>query len=193
MSRQIAFFILILLLFNSCDNKKLMQKEQTKMVICGYSDIFQDFIDTLDVLIKRIDSTNYIYKSRSLDENKWSFELKFELEKDTVKVITEGNWNKKDEVYKAIDRKAVKLYYYGNRYYFVYKILRYSPAVDSEGLIFWSPEFGIILERSLTWRSFGRFEYLSDDSKNEIIRHLCFLIMNDNKFYNEPNWEEKYK
>jgi hypothetical protein len=189
MLRQFALSTLFLILFPSCDNKEMEKTEQMKMVVYFYSSIFQDRIDTSDVLIKRIDSTNFIYKSKPPDENKWSFELKFEL-KDTIKVLTEGNWNKIDEVYKFIDRKGFKLYYYGNSYYFVYKILNYSYAIDSEGLIFWSPEFGIILERSLTWRSFARFEYLNDESKNEIIRHLCFSIMNDKEFYNQPDWRK---
>ena len=161
------------------------------MVVFCYSMNLQDNIDTIDVLIIRKDSSNYIFKSKSPDENKWSFELKFVLA-DSEKVITEGNWNKRGEIYRVIDRKGFRLYYYGSKYYFVYKILNYSYEADSQGLLFWSPEFGIILDRSLTWRSFVRYEYLNDESKNEIIRHLCFSIMNDKEFYNEPDWEEKY-
>ena len=188
MLRQIAISFIFLLLLTGCGKKETERKDQNRMIVYSYYSNLQDDIDTFDVLIENRDSVTYYYKSKDPEDTKWSYELKIKIE-DSVKVTSEGDWNKKGEVYKAIDRRGVKLYFYGNRYYFVYKILHYSYAIDSQGLTFWSPEFGIILARSLTWPSFVRYEYLNDEFKNQIIRHLAFSIITDKQFYNEPDWE----
>jgi len=162
------------------------------MIVYTYYKNFQDLIDTIEVDVKRIDSVNYVVRWRSPGEINWDFDIKLILNDSTI-VIPEGNWNTTGNIYKCIDRRAYKLYYNGDRYYFVYRILHYSSAIDAEGLTFWSPEFGVILGKSLAWGSFVRFEYLNDESKNSIIQHLCYSIMNDKEFYNLSDWEEKYK
>jgi hypothetical protein len=188
MIRKTVISFIFLLQMTNCGKKEPQINDQNKMIVYSYYMNLQDNIDTIDVLTGNRDSI-YFYKRKNTTETEWLYELNIEL-KDPVKV---DNLNYSGETLQMIDRKEVKLYFYNNRYYFVYKILHYSYAIDSEGLIFWSPEFGIILTRSLTWPSFDRFEYLKDDLKNQIIRHLAFAIISDQQFYNEPDWVDKYK
>jgi hypothetical protein len=192
MIKQIILSSIIIIYLSNCNNKKTVANESTKMVVYRYDSHSQDFIDTIVVNIDRIDSSNYSYKFKSPNSDKWSFELKLRID-DSVLVIPEGNLKTEEVMFICVDRKMVRLYYNGDKYYTIYKILRLPHAIDSQGLIFWSPEFGIILERSLTWKTFIRFEYLKDETKNNIIRHLNYSIMHDNVFYNLPDWEEKYK
>ena len=83
-----------------------------------------------------------------------------------------------------IDIKTVVLDVPDKQHFHVYKVLNRGKGIDSGDLSFFTKEFGLILQKPLYWRSIRRVEYLNDDRKNNIIRHLCFIIMRDTDFFN---------
>lgn len=189
MLKQISFSIIVLLILSSCRNTSNENNDISKMVAYSYNKNYQYSIDTIDVLIDTKDSITYTFRQKSTKKNDWQLELKI-LIGDTLRIIKEDKQDTGGEIYKYIDAKVMWFYNYDNRPYCVYRILYTSGAMDSEGLLFWSPEFGIILGKSLAWKTFVRYEYLNGETKNEIVRHLCYLIINDKEFYNLPDWDK---
>jgi len=180
-----------LCVLTNCDTKKSESNLNNHMIVYGYDSRSQDYMDTIEVSLKSIDSTSYSYKHKAPDKTEWSFEFDILLN-DSVIVLPEGSLQRDNVSLICVDSKQVKLYYNDKKYHIIYKILHFSPAIDSQGLFFWSPEYGLILEKSLTWRTFVRFEYVNNEANNQVIRHLCYSIMHDKDFYNLPNWEEQY-
>jgi hypothetical protein len=69
-----------------------------------------------------------------------------------------------------------------DRKYTVFKFASKPFAIDGCVTHFWAPEFGIILTRSATWKSFRKLK-TNNDSLNKKIHLLTELIYQDTKFY----------
>jgi len=184
--KQISIIIGFFILLSNCAEQQPIKQDKSKMIVYLYDSNSQDYTDTIDVSITAIDSTHYLYKRKDIKKKDWARELKIDLNRLVVSsVAKENNWKDTNII---VDRKWIKLPYNGNKYFFVYKILVFAYAADSQGLIFWTPEYGIILERSLTWRTLVRYEFLENDARNEIIRHLGYLVLRDKEFFNLDDW-----
>ncbi len=174
--------ILLAIIIIGCKQTKRLNNEQ--FLVFHYSERFQfDSIDTIDVHRAKLTNSFFIYKSNGLKPEGWSTDYRF-CTNDSVKPYSvEG-------ILKVIDRKFIRINYPKEQYYYVYRLLTYDHSIDSQTLHFWTPEYGIILSRSLTWRTFDRYEILNDEIKNQTIRNICFLIIDDKDFYNLENWED---
>jgi hypothetical protein len=90
---------------------------------------------------------------------------------------------------KFVDTKIFK---YENNYYCIYRILSNNKEVkESAVLVFWSKEFGILMQKDLYVNELLRFEYTDNEIKNIVIRHLCFSIYSDSDFSYLKDWQEK--
>jgi hypothetical protein len=179
---RVYIFILLAIIVVGCKQTNSLNNE--KFLVFHYSERFQfDSIDTIDVHRAKLTNSFFIYKSNGLKPEGWSTDYRFCLNDSIKPYSVEGTL-------KVLDRKFIRFYYPKEKTFYVYRLLAYDHSVDSQTLHFWIPEFGIILSRSLTWRTFDRYEFLDDENKNQIIRNICFLILDDKDFYNLDNWED---
>ncbi|NJO03592.1 MAG: hypothetical protein HC880_19620 [Bacteroidia bacterium] len=69
-------------------------------------------------------------------------------------------------------------YIYDRKRYSVYKYQLDDPEADDEGMeYFFVPEFGIVIQRSTTWGSYGRLNSNSNPNDRNIIFYLVEKII----------------
>ena len=93
---------------------------------------------------------------------------------------------------KYVDNKFFRLSDYDKKY-FVYRFFLYRDNNDFDELIYWSKDFGVILQVSLYNDYLFKVEYIDDDENNKIINHICFLIFGDKFFNHLDDWEKLKK
>jgi hypothetical protein len=91
-------------------------------------------------------------------------------------------------VYNGIDTQ--QLFLAGKRYYrieqddfLIYKFIENKGTTDGEVSVFWSPSYGIILERTNTWKSMKKLIATENESQADTIAILCDFIFRDVDFY----------
>jgi len=153
--------------------------------------------DTIDVTLSKVADSIYSYNSKGY------FSHKLQVDRRLKKATYENNFydseyepedeNSRKEVRKAFQVKYVdsKIFEYNDQKYFVYRILaKNSKKEESEELLFWCKEFGLIMQKSLVYPSLIRYEFLDDPVKNNMIHHLCFFVFSDLDFYYLKDWEK---
>lgn len=90
-------------------------------------------------------------------------------------------YNTKDTQHLFMESKRV--YALGKNDFVVYKLIRNKDITDGEISLFWSPLYGILLERSNTWRNMRKLIFIINKSQTDTADILCDLIYNDIDFY----------
>ncbi len=67
----------------------------------------------------------------------------------------------------------------------IYKFILNSHVTDGKSIHFWSPEFGVLIVKSSTWRSFKQLVNLNNGTKSQEVAALLGIIYNDSSFYND--------
>jgi hypothetical protein len=156
-------------------------------------------IDTLNLEFRRTGDSTFMYKTEDKGSSTDVFEIDLKSKKATLNYeeITsvdenDGSINKLKFVYnvKYVDNKIFRLPN-DDKKYFVYRYIAYlkSPNDYMNCLIYWSKEYGIILEKHLSMNTLIRNEYINNESKNLAIRHLGYYIFSDARFFNLKDWE----
>lgn len=191
MTRKIIF-LTILTIFYSCETNKRnnYSKKSNNVVISLYETPNRSLptfynLDTLEIMNNELDDSSFAYRSKGIKDTVYS-ELKIDLKKKKTTYIYEGQ----QYISYFIDWKMILIN--KKKPFYIYRILDFR-GVDSQEFIYWTKDFGIILRKSLYWRSFITYEYLNDEVKNETIRILCNFIMNDGEFYEVKDWKERTK
>jgi hypothetical protein len=153
--------------------------------------------DTIDVTLSKVADSIYSYNSKGY------FSIKLQVDRKLKKATYENNFydseyepedeNSRKEVRKAFQVKYVdnKIFEYNDQKYFVYRILvKNVKKEESEELLFWCKEFGIIMQKSLIYPSLIRYEFLNSPEKNNMIHHLSFFVFSDLDFYYLKDWEK---
>lgn len=89
-------------------------------------------------------------------------------------------------IVKDIDFKNFK---HENDKILVYRFLITNTKVDDGDIIvFFTKEYGIILQKLLVTNGLIRYEFAEDLSKNTMLNHLYAFILSDNEFSHIQNW-----
>ena len=178
-----------------------IKSEDFKVVFYNYNEfnsrittIFSS--DTLLVSLKNIGDTIYSYQSVGY------FDIRLQINTKSKAVRYENGFYDNDE-YDEISRKAVrnafevkhidtKIFEQGDYKYFVFRLLIKNTKVeDCDFLVFWSKDYGILMQKDLHVNGLIRFDRVGDESKNNMIRHLCYFIFSDSNFSYLKDWEKK--
>ena len=189
--RLIKFLIFLTLFYSCTKNERNCIVEPTERKIILDYDAYHPMstfyrADTLDTSTEKINDSLFIYKTKGIHDSIWYDKLLIDLQNKRIIYTI-----RKDTLHtKLVDKICIRYYTPKTVNYFVYRIIVYSHAADSQGLVFWSPEFGIIMWKSLTFQNFVRYEFMNDEEKNRIVRDLCYFTMNDKNFYTLNDWWE---
>jgi hypothetical protein len=98
---------------------------------------------------------------------------------DSMQIKVDSHW----KVTEYIDKKSFNLF---NRKYEIYKYLEDDPkGVDEEMLYFYSPQYGVLINRSLAWGNFDKLIDWGNEEDNLIISILCDMILGDTYFFHK--------
>lgn len=196
---RIIIFISLFILINSLIAQSFDSKE-LKVVFYNYNEfnsritnIFSS--DTLTVSQKNIGDTLYSYQSTG------HFDISLQVNTKTKAARYQNDFYDEDE-YDDKSRKAVrdafevryvdnKIFEFNDYKYFVYRLLITNKNVDDcDILVFWSKDFGLLMQKDLHGDELIRFDYVGDESKNIMIRHLCYFVFSDYSFNYLKDWEQ---
>ncbi|AHM59096.1 hypothetical protein D770_25675 [Flammeovirgaceae bacterium 311] len=177
-------FICCLIIQACSPDKSFIEEKAIKYSYVNYQ------IELVSEVLLTVDTTKYLF---SVSDSIYT--LKYINPKDTVSYILRADsifqpiyiTNAKDTsdsfIYVAhLDFKI------NDRLYRVFKYASDPGVIDGCVTHFWTPELGIILTRSSTWRSFSKLQ-TNSDSINQQINLLAEVIYQDASFYNGCNKE----
>ena len=137
--------------------------------------------DTIEYLVSISDSVytlQYINQKDSQLSDTVSYILKQSADFEP-RFLMSGKPDKPyDLVY--VDNRDFRI---NDKIYPVFKYASNTAAIDGCITHFWTPEFGIILTRSATWKSFSKLQ-TNSDSINKEINLLSEVIYQETSFYN---------
>jgi hypothetical protein len=153
--------------------------------------------DTLLVKLSKVADSVYLYNSKGFI----SINLQVDRKTKTVKYESTDYCQYEDENYnnelkKAYQVKFVdnRIFEYENKKYFVYRILAVNSKIkESEELLFWCKEFGLLMQKSLVHHNLDRYEFINEPESNFMIHHLCFFVFSDSDFFELKDWEKLTK
>ena len=80
---------------------------------------------------------------------------------------------------RLLDEKTIE--FEGNNY-IIYKYLRDDPNGDDEEMLyFYSPKFGVLIDKSAWWGNYDKLRYFGNEEDNRIVYYLTEMITNDEK------------
>tara|TARA_R110001592_G_scaffold361571_1_gene672517 strand:- start:1408 stop:2004 length:597 start_codon:yes stop_codon:yes gene_type:complete len=188
------YFIPLLLWVNSMTAQTI----DSKVVFYNYNEfnsritnIFSS--DTLIVSLKNIGNSIHSYQSTGY------LDISLQVNTETKAARYENGFydeNGYDEKSRKSIRDAFEVRYVDNKIfeyndykYFVYRLLVTNKKVnDCDFLVFWSKDYGILMQKDLHVDGLIRFDNVSDEQKNIMIRHLSYFIFSDNNFGYLKDW-----
>lgn len=179
-----SFFTLVLLMLFGCNDSSL--KVQEKKV--GYFYVRYDIecctklnLDTIHIKYNKeikdsMHILNYIYTKDSITD---TVTYKYQLtDKFTPEYLFNGKKGKNDEYLLF----AKEQYQIKGKSFDVYKYALNPNVIDGCINHFWTPEIGVFISRSWTWKNFRKLQ-TNNDSINGYIDLLTELIYNDISFF----------
>ena len=158
-----------------------------------YGDVKIDSI-TKEVKIKKIsnDEFSLIYTSHfGSNEYQQKFKFQFGDSKKSYRIKSESdNELMEDSVQlNLIDKKSINLY---NKKYTIYKYLyNLKSVVDEETLIFFTKDFGIVMEKPISWPGYRKLVQFGDLNNQKILNKLCEVILSDSNFFRNDQIKNK--
>ncbi|MCW3785761.1 hypothetical protein [Plebeiibacterium sediminum] len=114
-----------------------------------------------------------------------------EKKTDTIKFkFDQGHLNNSDiyftkDVSKSFLFAQRRVYINGSKNYTVYKFYNAPQMMDAGEAYFWTPEFGVILIRSLYWENIMKLECHKSESLSKELDQLCTMVLFDkSNFFN---------
>lgn len=196
--------ILIFLIFAFPFSNKLYSQgnltETHKVVFYNYNEfnsrITQIFgSDTLEIEMSNISDSIYNYKSTGYFNIKVQVDTKLKKAKYENSSFDEMGYDETSikAIRDAFEVKYIsnKIFKHEDKKYVVYRILVTNKKIkDCDILIFWSKEFGVIMEKYLNENILLRFDYANDEEKNKIVQHLCYFVFSDYGFNFIYDWKK---
>ncbi|MEO9485464.1 MAG: hypothetical protein ABJG47_18535 [Ekhidna sp.] len=168
---------MITLVLASCQNS---DNEQSNTNEHKYLTVFRKGNQT-DTLTKKLARLTFI-------DSVYNLTYTEELDSQSYELPIAGVTQTTAELgFKLIDKKSI--YYEGDEptNYLVYKFLFDDPnADDEEMLVFFSPEFGILIEKAAWWGNYGKLVDTGNPSDKDELFFLTEMIMFDSDFFH--NW-----
>lgn len=157
---------------NNLRQYRMIRKNTVFYTTFGFTQSIKDSIYKLDYSDSSLQTVYYLSPSREVND----------------KVI----YNRKDTQQLFLADKRV--YALGDDNFDIYKLIENKGVTDGEISLFWSPAYGILLERANTWRSIRKLIGAGSKEKDDTIAILSDLIFSDVDFYkNEvPNSAIKF-
>lgn len=189
--KYLIYLTPLLTLFQYCktdnDQKLAKSKDLTysylnySIEIGSYVNLTESKVQYTKSLVDSIYSLNYIYQdSNSVDTI--TFVLKEDKNFEPL-YLENGKINNKNILHYV---NSVNFYVEKNnqayKSYNVHKFAQRPDVADGCVTFFWTPELGIILERSATWNNFGKLK-TNDNELNKEIDFLTELIYHNIRFY----------
>ncbi len=138
-------------------------------------------IDTLPVSISQElrDSVYYLHYllTRNSGIDTISYVLKEDMNFEPIYVINNGL--DRTRQFQLVDKVEFSI---NNKTYQVYKYAYNATVIDGCVTHFWTPELGVFIIRSTTWRNM-RILYSTNPVKNDEINTLCRLVWQKPEFY----------
>lgn len=181
----------------------LFPQEKHKVVFYNYNEfnsrittIFSS--DTLLITQSNISDSIYFYESSGYFNIKIQVNSKLKTAKYENGFYDDEGY---DEETKKGLRNAFEVKYIDNKNFenndkkfLVYRLLVTNNKIkESAALVFWTKEFGIIMQKDLYVNSLIRFDFVNDEKKNEIVHHLCYFVFSDTMFNNLKDWKSYLK
>jgi hypothetical protein len=216
---RLFFIVMITLMFGiACHVKsQTLNSKRNKIIFWVYS---QDNpriascgnTDTIEIVQTKL--ADSLYYTKTIDKRGKGYlniDFKVDLKQKQASYIQDDfACTGDDDESIPVRRDTFKVKYLDNRIfipydsekrYFIYRYLvynieyiPYSNSYDTTAsVIYWSKNYGFILQKFFSYESLMRFEYLNNEKYNEIIRHLCSFIYRDTKFNTLPDWETRIK
>lgn len=148
------------------------------------------------------EANNIITSKEKLEINTSSVEGQYKVEycdkKGCVKYILSTN-SEGDNKYISLEGDTLNLIFGGKSEYLIngesypiYKYLLNPLIIDGETQHFWSPQLGILLIKSSTWKS---FKHLSETSQRDktVLNPLLMILLNDRNMILEDKPDSTFK
>lgn len=179
LNRNILIKLLFCAVLIACKNNNVNDKVA----------MFKTREDTISFCIVEKDSVrlnNYLFKNKNNQQTFSSFEYKsdkdqFSIFCDTSKKIYKGVFDKNDTI--ALDIEKTKFYTINGNVFRIEKLIGNKNVQDGSFSVFISPDFGLLLSRSNTWRT---AKVICPDRNNInyiVLISLLYKIETDNDFY----------
>jgi hypothetical protein len=200
MRRLILLFLIVAFPFSDKLYSQGNLRDTHKVVFYNYNEfnsrITQIFSsDTLEIKMSNIADSIYYYQSTGYFNIKLQVDTKLKKAKYENSSYDELGYDEPSikAIREAFEVKYVsnKIFEHRDKKYFVYRILVTNKKIKDFGiLIFWSKEFGIIMEKYLNENILLRFDYANDEEKNKIVQHLCYFVFSDYGFNSINDWKK---
>ncbi|QQS50992.1 MAG: hypothetical protein IPM71_15670 [Bacteroidota bacterium] len=197
--RLITTLIFIFLLYSSV----IFSQEKHKVVFYNYNE-FNSRITTIfssdTLIITQSSNSDSIYYYESFGYFNIKMKVNTKLKTATYEngfYDEDGNdENSRNEIRNSFEVKYIdnKNFEYNDKKILVYRLLVFNKKVnESAVLVFWTKDFGIIMQKDLYVNSLIRFDYANNEQKNKTIHHLCYFVFSDAAFNNLKDWKEFLK
>jgi len=143
-----------------------------------------------------------LYKSLILIQTKNNDTFKLKYSDSSYQAIYYLSSHRKFNDFVVYNRKDTqqlsfvgkRIYRLGKDNFDIYKYIENKGVTDGEFCLFWSPNYGILVERSNTWRNIRKLISSGREKQDDTIAILCDIIFGDIDFYaNEiPNSTIKF-
>ncbi len=108
---------------------------------------------------------------------------------DTIKFKFDQEYLENSNIYFTQEKSKSFLfaqkrtYVNGSRNYTVYKFYDAPMIIDAGDAYFWTPEFGVILIRSLHWENIMKLECHKSESLSKELDQLCNMVLFDKSIF----------
>lgn len=182
--RQLLYIIFLLTIFQSCKSDQVADKDDLltyyyvnyDIECCTELYLTENQIQYYHSITDSIYTLNYIFFKDSISTDTITYLLK--EDKTFYPKYLINRKNKDHDIFLFINSITFTI----DKEYKVYKYASNPFVIDGCETHFWTPEVGIILTRSTTWRNFRKLR-TNNDSINRKIDLLVELIYQDTEFY----------
>jgi len=123
--------------------------------------------------------TSYFNKEEY--QAKYEFELGQEPKAYRLKTVSDDDFMSDSTLMKCIETKEIELK--GEKYIIHKFFYDLESGEDEENLIFFTEQFGIIMEKPISWPVYSRLINSSEIEEERILNKLCEFILYDSSFF----------